>query len=39
MSWPNPAVLFKGEVLVLEISGPGVEKQRIPTPWLKHEAS
>ncbi|RFC46153.1 MAG: Chitobiase/beta-hexosaminidase C-terminal domain-containing protein [Verrucomicrobia bacterium] len=37
MNWPNPAVLWKGEAPVLEISGPGLSKQPIPDAWLRKE--
>ncbi len=38
MNWPNPAVLWKGSVPTLEISGPGCDKTPIPPVWLKHES-
>lgn len=37
MNWPNPAVLWKGEAPVLEISGPDLLKQTIPDAWLRKE--
>ena len=33
-NWPNPAVLWKGEAPVVEISGPGLRRQPIPASML-----
>jgi hypothetical protein len=38
MNWPNPAVLWKGSVPTLEISGPRFDKTPIPPVWLRHES-
>jgi hypothetical protein len=35
MNWPNLQVLWKGETPVLEITGPGIERQPIPSHWLR----
>lgn len=35
-NWPNLDVLWKGAAPSLEISGPDVPKQPIPSEWLKH---
>jgi len=37
MNWPNLDVLWKGKAPVIEVSGPGVEKQPIPASWLNYE--
>ena len=37
MNWPNPAVLWKGEAPVIEISGPDLLRQAIPDAWLQKE--
>lgn len=34
--YPTPWVVWQGEAPVIEISGPGFEKQPIPAKWLMH---
>ena len=36
-NWPNLDVLWKGTAPVLEVSGPGIDKQPIPSAWLLSE--
>lgn len=36
--YPSPWVVWKGESPVIEISGPGVDKQPIPAAWLRQQA-
>jgi len=35
-NWPNLDVLWKGTTPVLEVSGPGISKQPLPSGWLLH---
>jgi hypothetical protein len=35
-SFPNPAVVWKGSVPTLEVSGPGIAKRPLPAEWLGH---
>lgn len=35
-SYPRPWVVWKGEAPVIDISGPGVNRQPLPTAWLVH---
>jgi hypothetical protein len=35
--YPSPWVVWKGEAPVIEISGPNVTKEPIPSAWLKQE--
>lgn len=35
--WPSPQVLWQGTAPVLEISGPGMERQPVPAAWLRRE--
>ena len=34
--YPSPWVVWKGEAPVIEVSGPGVNRQPVPTAWLEH---
>ena len=36
-NWPNLDILWKGTTPVLEISGPGVNRQPLPSAWLRRE--
>lgn len=33
-NWPNPDVLWKGKTPAIEISGPGLSKQPVPSAWF-----
>lgn len=36
--YPTPWVVWKGEAPVIELSGPGMDRQPLPSGWLTHEA-
>ena len=36
-NFPNPAIVWKGSVPTIEISGPGILRTAIPQAWLSHD--